>query len=98
MKAEYVEYKDKTYGCLKSGVCSDIISDEFWRQFRLPCAYVFKRAKVFFSDKRSHFIIINGKCKSKACGSSFTAYVDKESKRGEHLIMRCITKNTSTIS
>jgi len=97
IKAGYIEYKDKTYGCLKPGIWSDVISDEFWRQFRLPCAYVFKRAKVFFSDKRSHFIIINGKCKSKACGSSFTAYVDAEPKKGEHLIMRCVTKDTSTI-
>lgn len=35
--------------------------------------------------------------KSKACGSSYTAYVDTEPKRGEHLIMRCVTKDTSTI-
>lgn len=48
IKAGYIEYKDKTYACLKPGVWSDIISDEFWRQFRLPCAYVFKRAKVLF--------------------------------------------------
>lgn len=97
MKAGYIEYKNKTYGCLKPGVWSDIISDEFWRQFRLPCAYVFKRAKAFFSDKHSYFIVINGKCKNKSCGSLFTAYVDTEPKRGDNLIMRCITKDTSTV-
>lgn len=29
IKAGYIEYKDKTYACLKPGVWSDIISDEF---------------------------------------------------------------------
>lgn len=97
IKAGFIKYKDKIYGCLKPGVWSDIISDEFWRQFRLPCAYAFKRAKVYFSDNRSHFIVINERCKSKACASSFTAYADTEPKLGENLTLRCITKDTSTI-
>lgn len=106
IKAGFIEYKDKVYGCLKPSVWSDAISEEFWRQFRLPCAYVFKRAKVYFSDNRSHFIVIKGKCKSKACASSFTAYAEPnassftayiEPKIGENLTLRCITKDTSTI-
>jgi len=55
------------------------------------------KEQKFFSDKRSHFIVINGKLKSKACGSFLSAYVNTEPKKGEHVIMRCVTKDISTI-
>ncbi|XP_024887062.1 uncharacterized protein LOC112464350 [Temnothorax curvispinosus] len=57
---------------LKPGVWTIEISISFWQQFRLPCAFVFKRAEVYLSpDDTTYTIKIIGSCKSKVCGNTF---------------------------
>lgn len=63
-----VDYKNKgktrKYNNLKLHAWSDVINDEFLLIYKLPCSFVYKRAKVCFeASKSSKFITFEGKCK-----------------------------------
>jgi hypothetical protein len=65
---------------LKPGVWTNEISISFWQQFRLPCAFVFKKAWVIRSpDDTTYKIKIIGSCKSKVCGNTFRGNAEKQS-------------------
>lgn len=63
---------------LKPGVWTNEIAFLFFQQYRFPCAYIFKRADVSFSQNDTMYIIkITGSCKSKKCGNIFRGYAEK---------------------
>nr|XP_011313402.1 PREDICTED: uncharacterized protein LOC105272867 [Fopius arisanus] len=86
----------RTTHTLRPKVWANVVSLAFWKQWRLPCAFVFKRGEVNVSDNRLHFIKIQEVCRSKKCNNSFRGYVDKEpSSLTEELLIRVKTRDTS---
>lgn len=78
---------------LAPGVWTDIIADEFWKQYRMPCAFSFKKHFISKSeDGNNAYLTIIGKCKSKKCSNRFVA-VAKERPIGESdlwLQVKCV--------
>ena len=70
-------YNGRQYLTLPPGVWSDIIADNFWKQYRMPCAFTFKKATVSLNPSRP-FLNIIGMCKSSECDSKFQAIAEKE--------------------
>ena len=62
MKPVTRTYKGRTYTVLNPEVWGDIIADEFWYQYRMPCAFNIKKATVSFKVNKP-FLYIQGKCK-----------------------------------
>ena len=58
---------------LKPGVWTDVIALAMWSQFRMPCAFTFKRGKIKKTinnlDVEIYTIRFVGACKSKKCGN-----------------------------
>lgn len=68
----------RKYSILQRG-WTDVISKLCWAKTKIPCAYVFKRAKVYESVS-GVYIKIFGRCKD--CFAPFSAYSIKKSKPG----------------
>jgi len=62
---------------LKPGIWTNEIAISFFKQYRLPCAFVFKRAEVI-SQNDVYSIKITGSCKSKKCRNIFRGYAEKQ--------------------
>jgi len=85
-----VDYKNKgktrKYNILKPHAWTDVINDEFLLVYKLPCSFVYKRAKVCFeASQSSKFITFEGKCKEES---------KEKPKEGEPLKISILTKNT----
>lgn len=78
----------RNYDILSPNEWTDIIFDAFFKRYRFPCAYIFKRAKVHPSSDSLHYIQIIGKCKSKKCCNPFFGYVEKEPGIDEKLYIK----------
>ena len=94
IKPEIKEYKTCRKFVMKPRRWADIINDEFWRQFRLPCAYSFKKAQPS-QDPDGIFLKIFGHCKSKKCNSHFYGIVKREPEKGEDLRIEVKALDTS---
>lgn len=70
-------YKGRNVTVLPPGVWSDIIADEFWKQYKLPCAFSFKSHTVSQNSENSNASIINAHCKSNKCKNKFIAVAKK---------------------
>lgn len=59
---------------LKPGVWTNVIAFAMWSQFRMPCAFTFKRGKIQKTMNELHVelytISFVGVCKSKKCGNN----------------------------
>lgn len=74
---------------------TNVVADAFYRQYRLPCAYIFIRSEVNTSSEREYFIKIIGRCKSKTCGNVFNGFCDTEpSPTTDELCIRVKTRDT----
>lgn len=68
---------ERTYVILEPNFWTDVIFDEFHKQFRLPCAYSFKRAKIHPSTLSEYYLRMEGRCKDTDCGNRFIGFIDK---------------------
>lgn len=73
---------------------TDGLSDAIYSQHSLPCAWSFKRAKIYKSEGRTYYITIAGKCKSSKCGNSFFGFLEKEPEEGADVILKYYAKDT----
>lgn len=69
-----VDYKRKettrSYNVLKPHAWTDVINDEFLSKYKLPCNFIYKRAKVSIEpSKYTNYIKFEGKCKEENCGA-----------------------------
>ena len=62
---------------LKPRYWTNTISEAFWLQFRMPCAFGFKRAVESLSLENSYVFKICGRCRSVKCGNTFNGYAEK---------------------
>lgn len=93
----FVRYGEqcRNYDILSPNEWTDIIFDAFFKRYRYPCAYIFKKAKVHPSSDSLHYIQIIGKCKSKKCCNPFFGYVEKEPGIDKNLYIKVKTRDTS---
>lgn len=64
---------------LRSGVWSNVVASAIWLQFRMPCAFIFKRAEVRkLSEDNSYQIKFDGICKSQKCGNEIHGRAEKK--------------------
>ncbi|XP_014295398.1 uncharacterized protein LOC106693238 [Microplitis demolitor] len=55
----------RRYPGFKPGVWTNIVSFAFWEQYRLKCAFVFKRGKIHESG--SNYAVMTGRCRDRTC-------------------------------
>lgn len=94
-----VNYKNKgrsrKYNVLKPHAWTDVINDEFLLKHKLPCNFIYKRAKVCFEwSQNSNFITFEGKCKEKTCGAVLSGWSNEKPKEEESLKILILTINT----
>lgn len=58
MKSVKRIFKNREYSVLLPGVWSDIVADEYWLQFRMPCAFSFKKVIVSSIPIRPFIILL----------------------------------------
>lgn len=79
---------------LKPGVWTNLILIAMRQQYRMPCAFVFKRADVSLSsDGQIYEMKITGACKSKKCANIFNGYAEKKL-NSKGLIMKVRVRDT----
>lgn len=87
------EYKSREYQVLKPGEWTDVFADAFLLQYRLPCAFSFKFAKVS-KDADRLFLYIYGKCKSSKCANILQAICKDEPISGADLWLQVKCRDT----
>lgn len=86
--------KKRVYEVLKQGIWTDIINDEFIKVHKLPCNFIYKRAKVFDPCNSQHFLKFEAKCKDKVCGAEMIGWSDHKPSEGEPLELKISTVDT----
>jgi len=94
-----VTYKRNTklrnYEILKPNLWADVINDAFLSKHKLPCNFIYRRAKVFPESSHSkHYITFPAKCKDKYCGANLYGWSDFKPNEDEPLEISVLTKNT----
>lgn len=86
-------YGNREFQTLKPGEWADVIADNFLKQYRLPCAFSFKFAKVS-NEIHGPFLHIYGKCKGKKCNNEFLAMCEEEPIPGADLWLQVKCRDT----
>lgn len=71
-----VKNNKKAYTTLKPGVWTNIINDEFLKNYKMPCTYIYKRCRVYNSSISEHCLTFRGKCKD--CGVYLHGWSDRK--------------------
>lgn len=74
-----VDYKQKSssrqYNILKPNAWTDVFNDTFISKFKLPCNFIYKRAKVCIDPSQSkNYIRFEGGCKEDSCNAILTGW------------------------
>lgn len=86
------KYKKK-YIVLKPGVWTNIINDEFLKNYKMPCNYVYRRCRIANDFSRSkHFLTFKAKCKD--CGVVLHGWADRKPEEGFPLQLNIQTEDT----
>jgi hypothetical protein len=85
--------KERAYEILKQGTWTDIINDEFLKVHKLPCNFIYKRAKVYNSSNSQYFLKFQAKCKDK-CGAEMIGWSHNKPLEGEPLELQISTIDT----
>ncbi|CAI6370090.1 unnamed protein product [Macrosiphum euphorbiae] len=83
----------RSYNILKPYAWADVINDAFIKKHKLPCNFLYKRAKVsIHTNNTKHYITFQGKCKD--CGENLFGWCSKKPKEFEPLEINISTKDT----
>lgn len=88
--------KKKLRRVLKQGTWTNIVFDEFYKKFNLPCCFVFKRCKIL-STSADNFLKIFAKCKDSTRNENLYAYAKRKPLEDEPLKLKVITLDTSNV-
>lgn len=94
-----VDYKQKNssrqYNILKPNAWTDVFNDSFISTFKLPCNFIFKRAKVCMDPSQcKYYIRFEGRFKEDSCNALLTGWCQNKPNEGESLKILILTKNT----
>jgi len=74
---------------------TDVFNDTFISKFKLPCNFIYKRAKVCIDPSQSkNYIRFEGRCKEDSCNAILTGWCKNKPNEGEPLKISILTKNT----
>ncbi|XP_014298089.2 120.7 kDa protein in NOF-FB transposable element [Microplitis demolitor] len=59
---------------LEPRVWTDIIAHAFWQQYRLKCAFVFKKGAI--RENGIHYMTMRGRCKDSKCSNPFFGFIE----------------------
>lgn len=79
---------------LQKGVWTNVIAIAFEKQYKLPCAFVFKKAYVSSSEQCRAYLQIEGKCSLKSCGNDFKGFLAKKPDEHEGCIIQVNARDT----
>lgn len=83
----------RAYNVLKPYAWADVINDAFIKKHKLPCNFLYKRAKVSIdTNNTKYYINFQGKCKD--CGENLFGWCSKKPKEFEPLEINISTKDT----
>lgn len=85
---------ERSYEILEPNHWTDVIFDAFYSQFRLPCAFSFKRAKLHPTKSSEYYLKIEGYCRSNTCSNIFIGLLDAEPKEGASVEINIYTEDT----
>ncbi|XP_074106517.1 uncharacterized protein LOC141532188 [Cotesia typhae] len=67
---------DSNYPGLQPKVWTDTLILEFWKQYRLKCAFVFKKGTI--QQYGHYYATMIGRCKSKKCRNNLFCYIEND--------------------
>lgn len=92
IRARDISYKDRNYEVLRLG-WTDVLQEQLWREYKLPCCYAFKNPKVN-ENSGEPYLWIKGSCTE--CGVGINLYAsDKPTE--DSLILQVSTSDTKDI-
>lgn len=85
-----IDYKRKCssrqYNILKPNAWTDVFNDAFISKFKLPCNFIYKRAKVCIHPSQcEYYIRFEEKCKEDSCNALLTGWCRDNPNEGESL-------------
>ncbi|KAF0703037.1 Uncharacterized protein FWK35_00038829, partial [Aphis craccivora] len=84
--------KKKAYTTLKPGFWTNIINDEFLKNYKMPCTYIYKRCRIYNSSNSEHYLTFQGQCKD--CGVYLHGWSDHKPQEGFPLKLFIETRDT----
>ncbi|XP_044585591.1 uncharacterized protein LOC123265770 isoform X3 [Cotesia glomerata] len=75
---EPIMYKKRKYDVIERFKWTSMLAEKIYAFTYLPCAFVFKNAKIYTDEGSIHYLTIRGRCQSKLCGNTILAFLDKK--------------------
>lgn len=100
MKPINIQYgeanKKRDYKVLKPGSWTDIIYEEMYKKFKLPCCIVFKRCKIYPTSVNM-FLKIFGRCKDENCQINIYGFAKEKPLEDDPLKLKIYIPNSKNI-
>ncbi|EFN66884.1 120.7 kDa protein in NOF-FB transposable element, partial [Camponotus floridanus] len=84
----------RKYMSLQSGKWTHIFADKIWQQTKLPCAFMFKRAKVYIKSDAKCYARFKGMCNE--CDAHLIGLLYNKPIKGNDAIFECTLTRFST--
>lgn len=75
-KVNPISKNDNNYLGLQPKIWTDTLALEFWKRYRLKCAFVFKKVTIHSYGK--YYATMIGRCKSKKCLNYLFCYIEND--------------------
>lgn len=87
----------RNYYILKPKMWTSILINCLWQQHGIPCAFSFKRAKIYKNQAdRKYFLLVKGRCSE--CGSQLTGVSFNEPEENESLQLSIYANDTRNVA
>lgn len=86
--------KGRRYMTLPPGKWTHIFAEKIWQQVKLPCAFTFKRAKIFVNNDAKCYAKFKGKCKE--CDAQLTGILFSKPTKASDAVFNCTLIGFST--
>lgn len=84
----------RKYMSLQPGKWTYIFADKIWQQTKLPCAFTFKRAKVFTNSDAKCYAKFKGTCNE--CGAQLVGILYNKPAKKSDVVFDCTLAGFST--
>lgn len=87
-------HKGRRYMTLQPGKWTHVFAEKIWQQMKLPCAFTFKRAKIFINSNSKCYAKFKAKCKE--CDAQLTGILRSKPVKASDVIFYCTLSGFST--
>jgi len=84
----------RKYMSLQPGKWTHVFADKIWQQTKLPCAFSFKRAKVFINSNAKCYAKFKGTCNE--CGAQLVGILNNKPAKKSDVVFHCTFAGFST--